>query len=66
MNYTVVGGAIIYLHTSSGDADSGDNTEQQADRASKLAEGSYACLYLISALSTIVSSVEILVQYKQL
>lgn len=56
VNYAVVGVAIIYaVHISSNEVDS------EAERASKLAEGSYACLYLIGALSKIVSSVEIMV-----
>lgn len=56
MNYIVVGGAIFYASRRSDPASS--STDSEADLASRLAEGSYACLYLISALSTLISSAE--------
>ena len=56
MNYVVVGVAIFVLH----DADVGGNEEggSGADRVALLAQGSYACMYLISARSTILNSSE--------
>ncbi len=57
MNYVVVGIAIFILH----DADVGGKEEEGgsgADRVALLAQGSYACMYLISALSTILNSSE--------
>lgn len=48
VNYVVVGGAILYWHSNSADSESA--------LASKLAEGSYACLYLVNALSVVISS----------
>eukprot|EP01032_Pedospumella_encystans_P017256 gene17256-19674_t len=56
VNYVVVGVAIFVLH----DADMNGNEEggSGADRVALLAQGSYACMYLISALSTILNSSE--------
>mmetsp|Transcript_23558 Transcript_23558/g.52305 ORF Transcript_23558/g.52305 Transcript_23558/m.52305 type:complete len:694 (+) Transcript_23558:143-2224(+) len=53
VNYVVVGGAILYMPGSAG-----AEGDQEALLAARLAEGSYACLYLISALSTLIKSAE--------
>lgn len=57
VNYVVVGGAIFCMYGRT-DSSSISPDDSEADLASKLAEGSYACLYLISALSTLISSSE--------
>lgn len=53
VNYVIIGVAIFYVH---GDAEEGRDAE--ADRVALLAQGSYACMYLINALSTVLSSSE--------
>lgn len=53
VNYTIVGICIMsYSNINSSDS--------EADNASLLAKGSYACLYLIASFSTIVESFDIL------
>jgi ABC-type uncharacterized transport system fused permease/ATPase subunit len=54
VNYLVVGGVILHLSAST--ASSGSAEDSQADLASRLAEGSYACLYVINALSVLIAS----------
>ena len=56
VNYVVVGGAILYLYGNRTGSANDTSEASEAELASKLAEGSYACLYLIQALSTLVSS----------
>ena len=56
MNYVVVGVAIFVLHDA--DVDGNEEGGSGADRVALLAQGSYACMYLISALSTILNSSE--------
>jgi len=53
VNYVIIGVAIFYVH--GGDA---EGSASSADRVALLAQGSYACMYLISALSTIIGSSE--------
>lgn len=54
VNYSVVGLSILYITT--------QGNETSSDRASLMASGSYACMYLISAFSTLLSSVESLTE----
>jgi ABC-type uncharacterized transport system fused permease/ATPase subunit len=50
INYAVIGASVLYFSQNSHSAES--------DLASELASGSYACLYLISGLTTLLSTYE--------
>jgi ABC-type multidrug transport system fused ATPase/permease subunit len=56
VNYLVVGTAVLVYYSNR--PPSAEASE--AELASKLAEGSYACMYLLSALSTLLASAEAL------
>ena len=60
VNYAVVGASVLYFarnRDGSSTAEGGDG-ESSSDMASLLAEGSYACLYLISGFSTLLQAYE--------
>ena len=58
VNYVAVGTAILYSETGHGSTDS--------SRSARLAEGSYACLYLVSSLSSLVSSLQLIAEIRGL
>jgi hypothetical protein len=59
VNYAVVGVSVLYLtRRNDSMADGSADPSSSADIASLLAEGSYACLYLISGFSALVEAFE--------
>lgn len=60
INYSIVGVSILYMSQ----YDTGGNgvTDTSSDRASLMARGSYACLYLVNAFTTILGSAEVVTE----
>lgn len=57
VNYAVVGASVLYvMRKDSIEHGDGDDSLSSSDTASLLAEGSYACLYLISGFSTLLEA----------